>query len=419
MTRSRIPLLAVFPVTVISGVIIAPLLFGNHPVRWSAGAKMPHLVVSNEQIRAEEALKTAGGGEDGKPSTDPAAPAAPVPFAKVDKPWKAGMPQWGVQIYWEDNPEQTAAYLTEKAKLQAKYLIDLKANSVSVSFPFYTGTSTSTKTEAGPRTPTPERLETVLQVFQNAGLRTTLRPLMDEKSLGGMPNWRGSIKPSDRDAWFASYTKFLGPYLAVAEKHKVASFTLGTELNTLEGDPRWKPLAVAAEKIYSGEIGYDANYDNYVAGRINMPVEQLGVDAYFPVKVPDNAPVDTLVKGWNEWLNKKATGSLPEIVISEAGIGAMTGAYHAPGDFYEQRALNTQVQANWYNAVCRVVKERKMKGVYWWSIYFDDNPLAKPADSASRLHFAGRPDTEKAIRDCFGSDYALTPGSGPAASPSP
>ncbi|MGW6690141.1 glycoside hydrolase family 113 [Streptomyces sp. NPDC054961] len=412
MTRSRIPLLAVFPVTVIAGVIIAPLLFGNHPLRWSAGSALPHLVVSNEQIRAEAARKAAS---DNKPSAETkaadaaAAVIASAPTATVAKPWKAGLPQWGVQIYWEDDPEQTTAYLTEKAKVQAKYLIDLKANSVSLSFPFFTGTSTSTETAAGPRTPSPERLEAVLQVFQEAGLRTTLRPLLDEKSLGGMPNWRGNIKPSDRDAWFASYTKFLGPFLTVAQKHNVASFTLATELNSLEGDPHWKALATAAEKIYSGEIGYDANYDNYVAGRINMPVEQLGVDAYFPVKVPDDAPVEDLVKGWNGWLDKKTTGPLPEIVISEAGIGAMTGAYHYPGDFYTTRALNTQVQANWYDAVCRVVKERKMKGVYWWSIYFDDNPLAKPDGSASRLHFAGRPDSEKVIRDCFGSDYTLTP----------
>ncbi|MFG2877670.1 glycoside hydrolase family 113 [Streptomyces sp. NPDC048337] len=410
MKRSRIPLLAVFPVTVITGVIVAPLILGNHPVRWTAGSAMPHVVVGDAHAGPKPTVEAAG--KDAKPpagsgtgtGTQPP-PAAP---ATVANPWKPGMPQWGVQIYWEDTPEQSASYLTEKAQLQAKYLIGLKANSVSISFPFYTGNVTSTKTTAGPRTPSPERLETVLKVFQEAGLRTTVRPLMDEKSLGGMPNWRGTIKPSDKDAWFASYTKFLGPYLDVAEKHKVASFTLATELNSLEGDPRWKALADTAEKSYSGEIGYDANYDNYVAGRINMPVEQLGVDAYFPVKVPDTAPVEDLVKGWNVWLDKKSRGPLPEIVISEAGIGAMTGAYQEPGDFHTKRALNTQVQANWYNAVCQVVKQRKMKGVYWWSIYFDDDPFAKPADSASRLHFAGRPDTEKAIRDCFGSDYALT-----------
>ncbi|MGW2813885.1 glycoside hydrolase family 113 [Streptomyces sp. NPDC001415] len=400
-SRSRIPFLAVFPVTVVTGVIAVPLLLGNQPLRWTAGSAVPHLAIGDEKP-AQPAAKAASPS----PATPPAVVPAGASPVHVAKPWKPGMPQWGVQIYWEDNPEQSGSYITEKAKLQAKYLVGLGANSVSVSFPFYTGTVTSTKTFAGPRTPSPARLETVVKVFHDAGLRTTLRPLMDEKSLGKMPNWRGSIKPSDRNAWFASYKTFLAPFLDMAQKNKVTSFTLGSELNSLEGDPRWKGVADAAEKRYSGEIGYDANYDNYTAGRINMPVEQLGVDAYFPVKEPDTASVNQLVNGWNTWLDKKSTGLLPKIVISEAGIAAMTGAYHAPGDFYVKRALNTEVQANWYTAVCRVVQERKMKGVYWWSLYFDDNPFAKRGDEASRMHFAGRPKTEQAIKDCFGSGYA-------------
>ncbi|MCX5384935.1 hypothetical protein [Streptomyces sp. NBC_00083] len=405
-SRSRIPLLAVFPVTVITGVIAVPLVLGNQPLRWSAGSLVPHVVVGNETT-AKTTVKAAKADTEAAP-TPPAVVEGPAPGAAdhVAKPWKPGMPQWGVQIYWEDNVKQSPSYLTAKAQLQAKYLVSLGANSVSLTFPFYTGTPTSTKTFAGKHTPSPARLTTVIRAFQDAGLRVTLRPLMDETSLGGMPNWRGTIKPSNRDAWFASYTKFLAPFLDVAQKNKVATFTLATELNTLEGDPHWKQLAASAEKRYSGEISYDANYDNYVAGRINMPVEQLGVDAYFPVKVPDNAPVKDLVKGWDGWLDKKTKGALPKIVLSEAGIAAMTGAYHAPGDFYVTRPLNTQVQANWYTAVCQVVQQRKMKGVYWWSIYFDDNPYAKPTDATSRLHFAGRPDTEQAIKKCFGSGYA-------------
>jgi hypothetical protein len=92
----------------------------------------------------------------------------------------------------------------------------------------------------------------------------------------------------------------------------------------------------------------------------------------------------------------------------------MNGAYHAPGDFYTRRTVNAQVQANWYTAVCKVVQERKMSGVYWWSVYFDDDPATAPDDKKdSRLDFAGRPKSEKAIRACFTSDYA---GPGKAAS---
>jgi hypothetical protein len=400
MKRARLPLLAVLPVTVISFVVAVPFVAGNHPVRWESGSLLPRLVLNEADGQSAHPSKHDGT----TPSKTSPAPAAP---AKVDKEWKKGMPQWGVQLYWEDNPDHSLAYVEKQARVQADYLVGLHANSVSVSFPFFTGDRTSTKISRGPRTPTPERLARVLGIFHEAGLRTTVRPLMDEKSLDPPTGWRGNIKPADRDAWFTSYEKFLTPYLKAANSEKAATFVIGTELNSMEGDAHWDALVSKAEKLFSGEVAYDANWDAYVHGPITMPVTHLGIDAYFPVKVADDAPVDALVDGWNKWLDMKTTGPLPKITIAEAGIGAMNGAYHAPGDFYTKRAVNPQVQANWYTAVCRVVQERKMTGVYWWSIYFDDDPNAKPDDKKqSRLDFAGRPLSEKAIRSCFTSGYA-------------
>ncbi|MYT07819.1 MULTISPECIES: hypothetical protein [Streptomyces] len=400
MKRARLPLLAVLPVSVISFVIAVPFVAGDHPLRWESGSLLPKLVLNGED-------STPVGGATDSDGTTSASPSQTHKAAKVDKEWKKGMPQWGVQLYWEDNPRHSLEYVEKQARLHADYLVGLHANSVSVSFPFFTGDRRSTKIFEGAKTPTPARLARVLEIFHEAGLRTTVRPLMDERSLDAEDGWRGNIKPADRDTWFASYEAFAAPYLKAAESEKAATFVIGTELNSLEGDARWDGVVDHAEKLFSGEVAYDANWDNYVSGPISMPVSHLGIDAYFPVKVADDASVDTLVKGWNNWLDKKATGKLPKITISEAGIGAMNGAYHAPGDFYTKRAVNPTVQANWYKAVCQVVQERRMSGVYWWSIYFDTDPNAKPDDKvASRLDFAGRPLSEKAVKSCFSSGYA-------------
>lgn len=402
MKRARLPLLAVLPLTVVSLVVAVPFVAGDHPVRWESGSLVPHLVLGDEDPERPGTSPAGGTSRPDTPAQDP------VGTAKVDKVWKEGMPQWGIQLYWEDNPEHSLEYVEKQARLHSDYLVGLHANSVSVSFPFFTGHRGSTQISRGDKTPTPERLARVLGIFHQAGLRTTVRPLMDETSLdtkaGG---WRGNIEPTDRDAWFDSYGTFLTPYLKEAEASRAATFVIGTELNSMEGDPRWDALVGDAEKLFGGEVAYDANWDAYVRGPVTMPVNHLGVDAYFPVKVGDDATVETLVDGWNTWLDKKATGKLPKITIAEAGIGAMDGAYHAPGDFYTKRAVNPEVQANWYTAVCQVVRERQMRGVYWWSIYFDDDPNTKPDDAiASRLDFAGRPLTEKAITSCFTSDYA-------------
>ncbi|MFI0240995.1 glycoside hydrolase family 113 [Streptomyces sp. NPDC016845] len=403
--RSRLPLLALFPATVLTVVIATPFVLGDHPVRWESGSAVPRIV------KGDVPEETRHGSEKNTSDTPAASADGTTPAAdptKVAKVWKDGMPQWGVQYYWEEEPKQrTDAFIEAQAQKQATYLIGLGANSVSLSFPFVTEGPTSNTLRAGAKTPSAERVGIVLKVFKEAGLRTTLRPTMDEASLNPPTGWRGNIEPASRSAWFASYKKFLTPYLKTAHETKTDTFVVGTELNSLEGDVNWQSLVSYAEQTTSSEVAYDANWDNYVAGRINVPVSHLGVDSYFPVKVPDTAPVSALVDGWNTWLDKKAKGPLPHITLAEAGIGAMDGAYQAPGDFYTKRALNPKVQANWYTAVCQVVQERKMQGVYWWSIWFDDDPNTPPDDKhASRLDFAGRPLTEKAIKSCFTSDYA-------------
>lgn len=400
--RSRLPLLAIFPVTVLTIVLGTPFVLGNHPVRWESGSALPKIVTGDAKDSA-----TPADGATHKASA-PGSASASADALKVAKPWKKGMAQWGVQLYWEEEkPKRSDSFIENQARKQAKYLIGLGANSVSVSFPYFIENSTSNELSAGARTPSAERIQRVLKVFKDAGFRTTVRPILDEGSLRRSNGWRGSIEPASRSAWFASYKKFLTPYLAAAEDAKANTFVIGTELNSLEGEAGWDALVTDAEKTFSGEIAYDANWDNYVTRRINMPVNHLGVDAYFPIQVADTASVDDLVAGWNNWLDKKATGPLPKLLVSETGIGAMKGAYHAPGDFYARRAVNPQVQANWYTAVCQVVQHRQMQGIYWWSLWFDDDPNTKPDDKvASRLDFAGRPLTEKAIKSCFTSDYA-------------
>ncbi|MEU6377566.1 hypothetical protein [Streptomyces sp. NPDC046909] len=392
--------------TVLTIVLGTPFVFGDHPVRWEAGSRLPKLVLGDAPEETTAPAATTDGKKS-KPSSDSDSDSG-TDALQVAKPWKPGMPQWGAQVYWEEEKkERSDEFIESQARKQAKYLIDLGANSVSLSFPYFTGGVTSSQVSRGNATPSPDRVEKVLKVFKDAGFRTTLRPVMDEDTLKTSSDWRGSIEPASRSAWFASYTKLVTPYIEAAENTKTNTFVIGTELNSMEGETGWDTLVASAEKDFSGDIAYDANWDNYVRGRINMPVSNLGVDAYFPVKVKDTASIDTLVDGWNDWLDRKATGPLPKITVAEAGIGAMNGAYHAPGDFYTKRTVNPQVQANWYTAVCRVVQERKMSGVYWWSIWFDDDPNTKPDDkTASRLDFAGRPLTEKAIKTCFSSDYA-------------
>jgi hypothetical protein len=332
----------------------------------------------------------------------PAHPTSDRP--QVTFPWAPGRPQLGMNVFWIDDSRDSDEVVRAKARRAADYLVTVDANSVTLSFPFYTAGPRASSVRATSSTPSPHRVAIALDELRRSGLRTTLRPLMDEKSLvaAGGGNWRGSVEPADRDAWFASYSTFLDPYLKVARSAGATTFVIGAELTSLEGDPRWRALVRKAEQVFGREISYAVNWDSYVRGPSRMPVDHLGIDAYFPLQVSDDASVGTLAAGWNRWLDRRSAGPLVGVAFAEVGLPAESSAYRHPAAWGSTRgrALNLAVQQRWFTAACQVARQRKMAGLYWWKVDFHEDPVQ--ADPAQDRHdsFVGRPG-EDAIQSCF------------------
>jgi hypothetical protein len=334
-------------------------------------------------------------------SAQPAASATP-PVPQVADPWQPGSRLFGINVYWENNPADGDDVVRAKARRVLDYVVGLGANAVAVSFPFYTAGVRSNALVTGTPTPPPQRLGILLDEATRSRLATTVRPILDEKSIvkENPKAWRGTIAPTDRDAWFASYTALLLPYARAAQAGKATFFTVATELNSLGGDRRWPALVAALKADYTGELAYSANYDEFVLRGFSPPVERVGVDAYPPIQLPDDATVEQLAAAWNQFLNRKAAGPMPALLLSEVGIAAQNGAYQAPYRWGSgQVPLNLTVQERWYTAVCQVVRQRQLAGVYWWYVSFDADP-ADPAEPRDRMVFLHRP-AEKAVKDCF------------------
>ncbi|MGW6915132.1 glycoside hydrolase family 113 [Kitasatospora sp. NPDC054939] len=389
----------VLPTFVLGITIGVPIVWGDHPIKFEH--RKPTAVQWNAEPVGQG--RVWGFGDDG--------PKLPAPDTgpKVTRAWQPGTPEWGVQVYWLDDPADPESYVAGKADRIVKYVVGLNANSLSVTFPFYTAGRKASVVAARPTTPTPERLAILLDTAHRAGLRTVVRPLMDESTFEKGPNgWRGNIAPADEDSWFASYEKLLQPYLKVAQDHKAASFVIGTEFNSMEGNQRWSGLVERAGKTFTGELEYDANWDNWLKGPIKVPVEHFGVDAYFPAKsAADDATQDDLVASWNGWLNRRGTGPQPTTKLTEVGIPAQKGAYKTPGDFYTKRTVNEGIQATWYGAVCQVARERQVAGLYFWALQFGIDPNLPANADTPRMDFAGRPASEEAIRTCFAQTYEV------------
>jgi hypothetical protein len=330
-------------------------------------------------------------------------PAKPIP--QVAQPWQPGMPQLGVNIFWEDSLDDDEEVTRAKSRRALDYLIRLNANSVAINFPLFMDRATSNKVRPDKKlTPSPDRLALFLDEAAKSKFRVAVRPVLDERLFVKVDPkmWRGKIAPSDRSAWFASYTKFLRPYAEVAQRYDVAEFVVGVELNSLQSNRRWTSLIADLRKVFKGELSYSVNFDAYEEDVPTPRVDTVGVDAYFSVSVGDKAPVDTLVDAWDQWIGRHVGGSPDELVLHEVGIAAQNGAYQHPARWGNTEVpLNLTVQKNWYQAICTAVETNNIGGVYFWYLRMHADPGNEGPRQADRLSFVDRP-AQNVIRACYG-----------------
>jgi hypothetical protein len=324
----------------------------------------------------------------------------------VAAPWHAGLRQLGIQVYWTANKVDSNGVISAKAQRVIDYAISLNSNSIAVTFPYFTYGITSNKVYASPATPSPADIAIFLEQAAKSHIRVTLRPILNEDALVAQNPiaWRGTISPTDRRAWFQSYRRLLLPYAEVAQAGKAATFVVGTELDSLEGDPSWRSLIRAIRSVYRGQLLYDENFTEFAAHNTNLPLATFGVDAYPRFSLSDGATLGQLESAWEGWLGTHSAAVRHRAILSEVGIDAVAGSYSDPGAWLSTTTspIDVRVQAKWYQAVCRAVAVDQIGGVYWWEVNFDANPADPSRFQSDRLTFLGRP-AQQVIRTCFAS----------------
>lgn len=362
--------------------------------RRTAGIIVPVLLAALTACTSKDDPAPSGTGPDG--TTASAAPTVP----QVARPWQKGMPQLGVNLYWEDSKDDDDHVTRAKARRMLDYLISLNVNSIAVNFPFVMANAKASGVGPDPdRTPPADRVGIFLEEAAASRMRVAIRPLLDEQSL--LPAWRGKIAPASRDKWFASYTKFLAGYAAVAEQHDAAELVVGVELNSLEADRRWNALLKTVRKTFRGELAYSVNFDAFQRGSATPATDSVGVDAYFKVNKPDTASVQSLTTAWVDWLDRYAGDKATRLVLHEVGIAAQDGAFKHPAQWGSTRVpLNLDVQKHWYEAVCAAARQKSLAGLYFWNIRLHADPGTEDPEQPDRLTFVDRP-SATVIKDCY------------------
>jgi hypothetical protein len=280
------------------------------------------------------------------------------------------------------------------AKSTIAYLKSLHANSISISFPYFMHGKHASRVYADGETPSPAELAGVAALAEKAGLYMSLRPLLDETSLGvPRTNWR----PDNLAAWFASYQRFLLPYAEMAQETRIPEFIEGAEFSVFGHSRQWNGLANALRRIYTGTLAYDNNWGIPVKGNGGKGVVE-GVDSYQPMTVPRNASVSQLTAAWTAYDRTLAPGT----VELEVDIAAVPGAYLKPYQVsgWNEKSLSPSIQVRWFTAACNGVAKAHLGGIYFWGVGLGQSTRTPPdlANPASWVNSPG----EVAISDCFG-----------------
>ena len=147
--------------------------------------------------------------------------------------------------------------------------------------------------------PTLAALAEVARAAKRDGLQVMMFPII-RLSSPGPGQWRGTLAPRDRDAWFKRYGDLLGELGAVASVTGAARLVVGSELSSLEGDlDHWRPVIERVRAVFPGKLVYSANWDHYRSAALYDLVDEEGISGYFNLR-DASAPADdaTLDAGW-------------------------------------------------------------------------------------------------------------------------
>lgn len=107
----------------------------------------------------------------------------------------------------------------------------------------------------------------------------------------GRYSWRGEISyGSNEGAWarfFKDYRSFIVAQARFAEELGAPLFGIGVELDGTVHRPEWRELIRAVRKVYRGRITYAANWDSFTKVPFWGELDDIGVQAYFPVAGTD------------------------------------------------------------------------------------------------------------------------------------
>lgn len=238
---------------------------------------------------------------------------------------------------------------------------------------------------------------------KKAGIKTILKP-----HIWVSKSWPGDIVMKSDTAWqswFRLYGKFILHYAELAEKNKIETLCIGTELKQTLKDEEWRKIIASIRKVYSGKLTYAANFhEEFEKITFWDALDYIGVQAYFPLAKTKDATLGEIKEGWKEHI--KAIESVHKkfnkpVLFTEIGYRSDSNGAMEPWMWPKENQKfesAPEVQANCYKSFFETVWNKNwMMGAYFWKWYphgpkrmadIDFTPQGKPAEKIMAEWFA-------------------------------
>ena len=251
---------------------------------------------------------------------------------------------------------------------------------------------TTTEISARPDVTVPDEVVgRVIDAARARGLRVFLLPIiyLEKRAMG---KWRGTLAPTNLDAWWTSYEAFILHYARLAQAHEVSLYGVGSELLSMENKTdRWRALITKVRGVYKQQLTYSANWDHFEIPRFWKELDVVGMTAYQELTNTPNPDVAELRRGWRGFQARLHRWSIEhdiKYIFTEIGYPSHRKGAAQPWNYTARSLPAHQLQARCYRAMLAEWHDApRLDGLYLWNWFgFSDpedrsyTPRGKPAE---------------------------------------
>ena len=284
------------------------------------------------------------------------------------------------------------AFTTTAVTGELKRLHNDGVNWLAIQVAWYQTNNTSTViAPSATMTPTDASVTQLINLAHQNGMRVFLNPFINSMTGSG---WQALFHPSNVAAWFQSYDNYLEHYAKLAQADHADLFAIGDEFDSMDTVPAYTPywgkaIAVTRE-YYHGPVTYGANYTNYQDVTFWNQLDEVGVDAYFPLSQSSDPTLTQLTASWNQeadqiqsWRVSSGLTNKP-FLITELGYPSENSAAANPGGWEPNQPVNLTLQQKLYEATFESIWQRPwLSGImwFWWANPSNPNWQGGPNDN--------------------------------------